>query len=313
MKIVVLDRLPLDQDDLNWQGLEALGQLKYFDRTEPEDVFERLEGATIACSNKVILDKKILENCPDLKFIQVMATGANIIDFDESKKRGIKVANVPSYSTSSVAQHTMALLLHLVRDVAGQAASVRQGDWSSSPTFSYFLKPFKDLEDLHLGIVGEGEIGLKVATLARAFGMKVSFASLPGRPQKEHKKLLDVLLPELDVLSLHCPLSELSEGLINEKRLALMKSDAWLINTSRGKLINEKDLAQALEAGHLAGVGLDVLSQEPPAQDNPLLSAPRCCITPHAAWGSLSARQRLVSIMVENIKAFQNGEDKNIL
>lgn len=313
MKIVVLDRVPLDQGDIVWQGLEGLGGIEYHDRSRPDEVAARLQGATVACSNKVILDKKLLDQCHDLKFIQIMATGTNIVDFDEVKRRGIKVANIPSYSTASVAQHTMALLFHMVRDVAAQAASVRAGDWNRSIDFCYFLKPFKDFETLHMAVVGQGEIGLAVAAMAEALGIKVSFAQIPGRPSSTGKRPLDELLPEVDVLSLHCPLSNLTEGFINEKRLKLMKSDAFLINTSRGPLINEDDLAKVLNAGHLGGAALDVLSQEPPPESNPLIQAPRCHITPHSAWGSLAARQRLVGIMVENIKAFQNGEDKNLV
>jgi len=313
MKIVVLDKVPLDQGDIDWQEFQKLGEVVFYDRTAKEDTLARCLEADVICSNKVILDKEILEHCPQLKFIQIMATGTNIVDFEVAAKQNIKIANIPSYSTSSVVQHVFAVLFQMLRDVAGYSASVAKGDWVRSPDFAYFLSTYPDLSSLHLGIVGQGEIGLALARMAECFGMKVSFASIPGRPLSQDKIPLDELLPQLDILSMHCALSDLSEGLINETRLRLLPKKAYFINTSRGPVVVEEDLAKVLHDDHLAGAALDVLSTEPPQADNPLLTTPRCLLTPHIAWASIDARKRLVEIMQENLIAFQKNECKNVV
>jgi len=316
MKIVVLDGYTLNPGDLSWGRLETLGECTVYDRTAPEDVVERAGEAEIVLTNKTILSADVIRRLTRLRYIGVLATGYNVVDVEAAGERGIPVTNVPSYGTRSVAQMVFAHLLNLTQHVAHHARTVRDGRWAACPDFCYWDMPLLELAGLTLGIVGFGRIGRAVAGLARAFGMKVIVYDVivPAEmPDGCRMAELEDVFREADVLSLHCPLTPRTEKLINAERLALMKPTAFLVNTSRGPLIDEPDLAQALNAGRLAGAGLDVLSTEPPAADNPLLTAKNCYITPHIAWATRSARQRLLSIAIDNVAAFVAGKPQNVV
>ena len=314
MKIVVLDGYTLNPGDLSWDGLEALGEFALYDRSAPEEVLERSEGAEILFTNKTVLDRPIIEALPALKYIGVLATGYNVVDVAAAKERGVVVTNIPTYGTQSVAQMAFALLLELIQHVAHHAQTVQDGRWAACDDFCYWDFPMIELADLTMGVVGFGRIGRTTAQIAKAFGMKViahdAFVSDSGDPDIEMVGL-DALFAQSDVVSLHCPLTDENAAMVNAKRLATMKPTAFLINTSRGPLVNDADLADALDSGRLAGAGLDVLSVEPPLPDNPLLSAKNCFITPHIAWATRSARARLMATAVENIEAFLNGNVQN--
>jgi len=316
MRIVVLDGYTLNPGDLSWGRLETLGECTVYDRTAPEDIVERVGEGEIVLTNKTILSADILRHLTRLRYIGVLATGYNVVDVEAAGERGIPVTNVPSYGTRSVAQMVFAHLLNLTQHVAHHARTVRDGRWAACPDFCYWDMPLLELAGLTLGIVGFGRIGRAVAGLARAFGMKVIVYDVivPAEmPDGCRMAELEDVFREADVLSLHCPLTPRTEKLINAERLALMKPTAFLVNTSRGPLIDEPDLAQALNAGRLAGAGLDVLSTEPPAADNPLLTAKNCYITPHIAWATRSARQRLLSIAIDNVAAFVAGKPQNVV
>jgi glycerate dehydrogenase len=316
MRIVVLDGYTLNPGDLSWDRLETLGECTVYDRTAPEDIAKRAGEAEIVLTNKTVLSAEILRHLPRLKYIGVLATGYNVVDVEAAGERGIPVTNVPSYGTPSVAQMAFAHLLNLTQHVAHHARTVRDGRWAACPDFCYWDMPLLELAGLTLGIVGFGRIGRAVAALARAFGMKVIIHDVivPAEmPEGCRMMELEEVFREADVLSLHCPLTPRTERLVNAERLALMKPTAFLINTSRGPLIDEPALAQVLNAGRLAGAGLDVLSAEPPAADNPLLTAKNCYITPHIAWATRSARQRLLSIAIDNVAAFVAGRPQNVV
>ena len=314
MKIVVLDGYTLNPGDLSWDGLEALGELALHDRSAPAEVLPRSEGAEILLTNKTVLDRSTIEAPPALKYIGVLATGYNVVDVAAAKERGVVVTNVPTYGTGSVAQMTFALLLELTQHVAHHAQTVRDGRWAACDDFCYWDFPMIELAGLTMGVMGFGRIGRATARIAKAFGMKViahdPFAPDGSDPDVEMVDL-DTLFAQSDVVSLHCPLTDDNAGLVNAKRLATMKQSAFLINTSRGPLVNDADLADALNRGRIAGAGLDVLSVEPPPPDNPLLSARNCFITPHIAWATRSARARLMATAVENLKAFLDGNVQN--
>ena len=314
MKIVVLDGYTMNPGDLSWEGLEELGECAVYERTPPERVVERAAGAEVVLTNKVVLDGAVMARLPALKYIGVLATGYNVVDTAAARERGIVVTNVPAYSTRSVAQLVMALVLELAHHVGDHSRGVHEGRWTRSPDFAYWDWPLVELDGLAMGIVGFGQTGRAVADLARAFGMRVLVHTRTptAGPGVEFVDLA-TLLRRSDVVSLHCPLTPETEGLVNAGRLALMKPTAFLINTSRGPVVNEHDLAEALNTGRIAGAGLDVLSTEPPESDNPLLGAKNCFITPHFAWATRAARERLMKTVVANVRAFLAGRPQNVV
>jgi glycerate dehydrogenase len=315
MRIVVLDGHTLNPGDLSWEALEALAPCEIHPRSSPQQTLERARHADVVLTNKTPLDAAALAALPQLKFISILATGANIVDLPAAAERGIVVSNVPGYGARSVAQMVFAHVLNLTQRVGDHAQTVRDGRWARSSDFCYWDFPLIELAGLTMGIVGLGEIGNATAELARAFGMRVLATVRKPREPPEGVELvdLDALFRQSDVLSLHCPLTPATEGLVNAARLAQMKPTALLVNTSRGPLIDEAALAAALGDGRLAGAGLDVLSSEPPAVDNPLCSAPNCYITPHIAWATRAARSRLLETTVANVAAFLEGNPQNVI
>lgn len=316
MQIVVIDGYTLNPGDLSWSALEQLGKVTIYDRTTEEEVIPRCREAEIVLTNKVKISRSVISRLPKLKYIGVLATGVNIVDQEAAAEHNITVTNVPSYGTLSVAQMTFAHILHLTNHVSEHAASVSKKDWTASPDFSYWLFPLVELQDLTLGIVGLGRIGRAVAEIGLRFGMRVIFYDihLPNDlPENIQPVALETLFRQSDILSLHCPLRPETERIVTAQRLALMKSTAFLINTSRGPLIDEKALAEALNSDRIAGAGLDVLSVEPPTEDNPLPEAKNCYITPHIAWATKAARQRLLHTVVENLRAFLAGKPQNVV
>ncbi len=316
MKIVVLDGYTLNPGDLDWDELKSLGACEIHDRTALGDVVARSGGATVVLTNKTIVNRDHLFQLPELKYIGVLATGYNIVDVAAARERSILVTNVPAYGTRSVAQMTMALLLELVLQVGHHARTTREGRWTRSPDFSYWDFPLIELDGLTLGLVGLGRIGEAVAQLATAFGMKV-LAARSRQPRPTYANIewveLDEIFSQSDVISLHCPLTPATKEVVNAARIARMKPTAYLINTSRGPLIDEAALADALNAGRIAGAAVDVLSVEPPSAGNPLLTAKNCLVTPHIAWATRAARARLMKIAVANLRAYLNGELRNVV
>lgn len=315
MDIVILDGYTVNPGDLSWTGIEELGPCKVYDRTSPEETVERSAGAGAVFTNKVVFNRKVIEKLPKLKFIGVLATGYNVVDLEAASKAGIVVTNIPAYSTASVAQMVFSHILHQVQNVSLHAGSVQNGDWSGHPDFSYHLTPQIELAGKTLGIIGFGQIGQMVARLGLAFGMHILFNN---RSKKEsgieaRQVELNTLLKESDIISINCPLTEENRGFFNKEAINLMKRSAIVINTGRGALVNEHDLAEALNHERIAGAGLDVLSTEPPSSDNPLLSAKNCYITPHIAWATTEARARLINTAVENLQAFIDGNPVNVV
>jgi len=315
MKIVVLDGYTLNPGDLNWDELKSLGESEIYDRTPANEVVKRAAEAEIVLTNKAIVSREHIQALPSLKYIGVLATGYNIVDVAAARERNIPVANVPTYGTRSVAQHTFALLFELTQHAGHHAQTVRDSRWTKSPDFCYWDYPLVELEGLTMGIVGFGRIGRAVADLALAFGMKVLVTSATPKQVPAGVQFVDLetLLRQSDVVSLHCPLTPQTKNFVNRERLLLMKPTAFLLNTSRGPLIDEAALADALNSGRIAGAGLDVLSVEPPPGGNPLLQARNCLITPHIAWATRSARLRLMQAAVANIRAFLAGKPQNIV
>jgi glycerate dehydrogenase len=316
MRIVVLDGYTLNPGDLSWATFSALGECAVYDRTPPGEVLARARGAEIILVNKAPLDVGTLGALAGLRYIGVLATGFNIVDVKAARELGIVVTNIPTYGTRSVAQHVFALLLELTQRVGYHAGTVREGRWSASPDWCYWDYPLVELAGLTVGIVGYGRIGQATARVAEAFGMNVIAhdvgAPPPGVPTVRMVDL-DTLFTEADVVSLHCPLTADTRHLVDARRLGLMKKSAFLINTSRGPLVNEADLAAALNAGRIAGAGLDVLAVEPPLPNNPLLGARNCLLTPHIAWATHSARSRLMGIAADNLRAFLAGQPINVV
>ena len=315
MKIVYLDGYTLNHGDLDWAALLSIGDVKIYDRTSHEEIIERAKDAEVILTNKQPLNRLIINELSNLKYIGVTATGYNCVDVAAAKERGITVTNVRGYSTESVAQHTFALILALTNRLIEHIPDVAE-TWAFQKDFCYYRTPLRELSGKTLGIIGLGDIGKKTAEIAMAFGMKViatrrDFSK--EKPEKIELFSLEDLLKNSDFVSLHCPQTADNQGFMNKKTFSLMKQTAYLINTSRGGLINEKDLADSLNEGKIAGAGLDVLTTEPPEKNNPLLAAKNCLITPHQAWASLEARERLLKIVVENIKAFQAGKPQNVV
>lgn len=308
MNIVVLDGYTLNPGDLSWDALRELGSCEIYDRSAPDEIVPRSTSAEIVLTNKVKLNGEYMSSVPTLKYIGVTATGYNIVDVAAARERKVIVTNVPTYGTQSVAQMTFALLLELTQHVGHHAQTVREGRWTRSPDFCYWDYPLIELDGLTLGIIGFGRIGKMVGQLAEAFGMKVLTYS-----RKQPVAEMETLFRRSDIISLHCPLTPQTEHLVNEKRLAWMKPTAFLLNTSRGPLIDESALAKALNEGRIAGAGLDVLAVEPPTADNPLLRAKNCLITPHIAWATRAARSRLMEAVVENVRAYLTAESKNVV
>lgn len=316
MQIVLLDGYASNPGDLTWEPLKEMGKVTVYDRTQPSEVVERAHDAEIIVTNKVILTRQTLEQLPNLRVICVLATGYNTIDILAARDLGITVCNVPAYSTDSVAQMVFAQILNMTNRVAHYARQTREGRWSAAPDFCYWDLPVSELAGKTLGIVGLGHIGAKVACIAREFGMDVfAFTSKnsTGLPDYIQKTTLDGLLAVSDILTLHCPLTPDTHELINARTLARMKRGALLVNTGRGPLVNEADVAEALASGQLGGYGADVMCSEPPAADNPLFAQPNAFITPHIAWASVEARQRLLNATFDNIRAFQDGHPKNVV
>lgn len=317
MKIVVLDGHTLNPGDNPWDAVAQFGEFAVYDRTPSELIVERCAGARIVLTNKTRLSAETISQLPDLKLICVLATGYNVVDLEKSAQLGIPVVNVPEYGSDSVAQHAIALLLELTNRVGLYDALVKRGEWSRSRDFTLMTEPLTELFGRTLGIVGLGRIGARTARIAHALGMEVlahnprSRVELDGVPVQWLS--LDGLFKRSDVVSLHCPLTAENEGMVNSARLALMPSHAFLINTSRGLLINEQDLADVLNTGAIAGAALDVSAHEPIRSDSPLLTARNCIITPHIAWATLSARRRLMATTAENIRAFLDGAPQNVV
>lgn len=322
-RIVVLDGYTLNPGDLDWSPLSALGRLELHDRSTPAQIIERSRGAQVLLTNKAPLPAATIEQLPGLRYIGVTATGVNIVDLDAARRHGVVVTNVPGYGAASVAQHVFALLLELASHTGAHDREVRAGRWAAGPDWSFTVAPMVELAGKTMGIVGLGSIGQNVARIARAMGMSIAAAHQSSEDRLKRSGQIadldvqwmsvDELFRVSDVVSLHCPLTEATRGLVNAQRLATMKPTAFLINTGRGPLVDEAALADALRAGRIAGAGLDVLSSEPPAPDNPLLQAPRCVITPHIAWATREARQRLLAITAANIKAFLDGQPVNVV
>ena len=310
MRITVLDGYGLNPGDLSWKGFEALGDCTVYDRTMPEQLMERAAGAEILITNKTILTADILKALPDLKYVGILATGYNVVDVKAAKELGIVVTNIPAYSTDSVAQMVFAQILTITQRVEYYTEENRKGRWANSRDFCYWDTPLMELAGKKIGIVGFGHTGQATARIALAFGMKVfayTSKSAEQLPADITKLSLDELFRTCDVVSLHCPLTDTTKNLVNAERLKQMKSSAILINTGRGPLVNEKDLADALNNGTIYAAGVDVLSCEPPKADNPLLAAKNCYITPHIAWATKEARVRLMDIAVENLRSFLSG------
>ncbi len=315
MKIVVLDGYTLNPGDLSWAKLEALGDCIVYDRTPPAKVLERSEGAEILITNKTIISRETIFALPELKYIGVLATGYNIVDIIATSEKNIPVANVPTYGTQSVAQIVFSHILNLAHNVGVHAQKVTDGAWSSSADFCFWEMPLVEIAGKTLGLIGFGRIGAATAKIAQAFGMKVVAYDVNPEQIPADVDLLSLndVFSQSNVVSLHCPLTAENEKLVSAEKLSLMKKTAFLINTSRGPLVDESALAIALNTGVIAGAGLDVLSVEPAQADNPLVTAKNCFITPHIAWATKEARERLMQTAVENVAGFINGHPQNVV
>jgi len=318
LNIVVLDGYASNPGDLSWKAFEAIGEVTVYERTPEELTVERSLDADIVLTNKAKLSAEILDQLPKLKYIGILATGTNIVDLEHARKRNIAVTNVPGYSTDAVAQHVFAMMLNFSSRVADHDTSVHRGNWVNCKDFSYTLGPIHELSGKKIGIIGLGTIGRKIAEIANCFGMEIIAAHQSSMnrlelPYRVSWLPVDEVFQQADFISLNCPLTDATDSLVNEERLASMKSSAYLINTGRGPLIDEAALAKALNNHVLAGAALDVLCQEPPAKNNPLLTAKNCVLTPHIAWASVEARGRLLQIASSNIKAFLKDKKENLV
>lgn len=316
-KTVILDGYTTNPGDLSWDWLKEYGEVTVYDRTPAELTAERCKNANIVVSNKTVLTKEILQQIPDLEMVELLSTGYNIVDLEYLKERGIPVCNIPAYSTSAVAQMTFALLLEICNKTGLHSDAVRQGNWSECKDFCFWKSPLVELCGKTMGIIGFGKIGRAVADIADAFGMSVAVYS-PRRYEKDGGKKftwmdLDGLLAVSDVVSLHCPLNKETQGLVNYDFISKMKTGSILLNTSRGAVVDDRALANALNSNYLSGAGLDVLSSEPPDKDNPLVTAKNCVITPHISWAAFETRERLMSICKDNFRAYFSGQPQNVV
>lgn len=315
MKAVILDGFTTNPGDLSWNWLEEKCELTVYDRTPAEKIVERCEGCDIVITNKTPLTKETLAQLPECRFIALLSTGYNVVDCEYAATRGIPVSNIPTYSTAAVAQLTFALILELTNSVAIHNTAVKNGEWTSCADFCFWKTPLQELFGKTIGIIGFGKIGQAVTNIAHAFGMKiVAYTANPDKykdTQNVEFASLDTLLEKSDIVSLHCPLTEKTQGMVNADFLGKMKKTAYLINTSRGPVLDEEAVAKALKAGDIAGAGVDVLSTEPPKADNPLLGCENCIITPHIAWAGFETRERLLGVLKENIFAFLDGKPIN--
>lgn len=317
MKIVVLDGYTLNPGDLSWDAFKKYGELTVYDRTPADKITERISDAEIVYTNKTPLSKEVFDACPGINFVGVLATGYNIVDTEAAKAKGIPVCNIPTYGTSAVGQFVMALLLEMCHHVWAHSEFVKQGKWEISPDFCFWNYPLIELAGKTMGIIGFGRIGQAAAKAAQGFGMNVLAFDEYQNKDLESDTLkytsLDELLEKSDVISLHCPLFPSTQGIINKDTIAKMKNGVKIINTSRGPLINEQDLADALNSGKVSGAAVDVVSTEPIKSDNPLLNAKNCIITPHIAWAPLESRARLMNIAVDNLAQFIAGKSVNVV
>lgn len=317
LKFVVLDSYALNPGDLSWEWLENLGECEIYDRTPADKILERCMGADVVITNKTPITKETLSQLSNLKYIALESTGYNVVDCEYAKSMGVPVSNIPSYSTNAVAQLTFSLILEITNAVGIHSESVRNGDWANCPDFCYWKTPLTELCGKTLGIVGFGQIGQAVADIAEAFKMNIVAVSGHETDQSHRKNFswvdIDTLAKLSDIISFHCPLTEKTTGLVNEDFISKCKDGAIIINTSRGPVVNDQALADALNNGKLRGAGLDVLTVEPPKADNPLLSAKNCFITPHIAWAGFETRERLMNILEENVKAYLNGNPQNVV
>ena len=311
MRIVVLDGYGLNPGDLSWDAMKELGDLTVYDRTSPSELLQRATEADVLITNKTVITKDDLQKLPAVKYIGVLATGYNIVDIEAAKEKGIVVTNIPAYSTKSVAQMVFAHILNITQRVGHYAHANKNGRWDQNPDFCYWDTNLIELDGKSIGIIGLGNTGYATSQIALSFGMKVYAYTSKHQfqlPVGIHKLELDELFKTCDIISLHCPLTPSTKEIVNKERLALMKPTAIIINTGRGPLVNEQDLADALNEGKIAAAGVDVLSTEPPKADNPLLKAKNCFITPHIAWATKEARVRLMDIAVNNLKSFKQGK-----
>jgi len=320
MKMVVLDGYTLNPGDLDWEGLRSLGECRIYDRTSLTDegeIADRIGDAEIIITNKTPISRSLLQKCPGIKFIGVLATGYNIVDIEAARERNIPVSNIPAYGTEAVAQFAIALLLEICHHIGHHGRAVQEGRWEKSADFCFWDHPLIELAGKTIGIIGYGRIGQAVGRIARALGMELIAYSAHSTPGTKEGECLFVELDELfrraDVISLHCPLFPATQGIINKKSIARMKDGVIIINTSRGPLIVEQDLRDALDSGKVRAAAMDVVSTEPIRGDNPLLGAENCIITPHIAWAPKETRQRLMGIAVDNVKAFLDGSPKNVV
>ena len=317
MKIVVLDGYTLNPGDISWEGMEAFGDLTVYDRTKAEDVAERIGDAEVVYTNKTPITKETLDACPNVKFIGVLATGYNIVDTAAAKEKGIPVSNIPTYGTAAVSQFAIGLLLELCHHIGEHSDAVKAGEWTSNPDWCFWKYPLVELDGKTMGIIGFGRIGQDTGKIAQALGMKVlAYDSFPKKELESetcHYVDLDTLLKESDVIALHCPLFPDTEGIINKDTIAKMKDGVMIINNSRGPLIVEQDLRDALDSGKVAGAAVDVVSTEPIQMDNPLIGAKNVIITPHISWAPKESRQRLMDIAVDNLKCYVDGKPQNVV
>lgn len=317
MKIVVLDGYTLNPGDISWEGMEALGDVTVYDRTKEDEIVARIGDAEVVYTNKTPITRETLDACPSVKFIGVLATGYNVVDIEAAKEKGIPVSNIPTYGTAAVSQFAIALLLELCHHVGEHSQAVKAGDWSNNPDWCFWNYPLVELAGKTMGIIGFGRIGQDTGKIAQALGMKVLAYDAYQKPELETETCkyadLDTLFAESDVISLHCPLFPSTQGIINKENIAKMKDGVMIINDSRGPLIVEEDLRDALNSGKVAGAAVDVVSTEPIQMDNPLLDAKNCIITPHIAWAPKESRQRLMDIAVDNLKYYAEGKPQNVV
>ena len=324
MKITITDGYTANPGDLSWNEWESISdnsgnkcEFHVYDRTAPEEVTGRVADAEIVLTNKVIFSKEVLEALPKLKYIGVLATGYNVVDIAEAKRRGITVTNIPAYSTTSVAQLAIAHLLHITNNVAGHSDSVKEGAWTACQDFTYTLSPQRELAGQTFAVIGLGNTGMATAIIAHALGMRILAFTSKAKEQLpdfiEKARDMEEIFMRADVLSLHCPLTEDTHHIVNEKTLAMMRPEAIIINTGRGPLIDEDALANALRENRIYAAGIDVLATEPPREGSPLIEAPRCYITPHIAWATKAARKRLLQTALDNVKAFIAGNPTNAI